>query len=212
MLADVVSFLLDEPSTTYVCIVLASIAVLLEIAPPPTFGLAGLLAVGLAAVAAVGLGRQGLAWWPLLFTVAGVCAWGAMLAARRAPLPAQVLAAVAFAGGSLGFGLVTDDAPTLVAAVAASLLLPALFPPLLSAAGRLMERPSDVGMDALVGRTAEVTRWSGGEGSVTLDGAFWSAEGPGDIAVDERVTVVRYEGMHLEVQKRDMERDMERRA
>ena len=63
-------------------------------------------------------------------------------------------------------------------------------------------------MDALVGRSAEVTRWSGREGSVTLDGAFWSARGPDDtaIAVGERVTVVSYEGMHLEVEKRDVER------
>ncbi len=208
MLADVVSFLLDEPSATYVCIVLASVALLLEIAPPPTFGLAGLLAVGLAAVAVVGLGRQDLTWWPLLFTVTGVCAWGAMLAARHAPVPAQVLAGAAFAGGSVGFGFVAEDAPTLVSAVVASVLLPALFPQLLSATGRLMDRPSDVGMDALVGRSAEVTRWSGREGSVTLDGAFWSARGPDDtaIAVGERVTVVSYEGMHLEVEKRDVER------
>ena len=199
MLADVVSFLLDEPSATYVCIVLASVALLLEIAPPPTFGLAGLLAVGLAAVAVVGLGRQDLTWWPLLFTVTGVCAWGAMLAARHAPVPAQVLAGAAFAGGSVGFGFVAEDAPTLVSAVVASVLLPALFPQLLSATGRLMDRPSDVGMDALVG---------GREGSVTLDGAFWSARGPDDtaIAVGERVTVVSYEGMHLEVEKRDVER------
>jgi membrane-bound serine protease (ClpP class) len=193
-----VDALLDEPATILVMISLAALLFVVE-AALPTVGIAGTLAVVLGVGAAVGIARQDAVWWPLLGPATAVVIWSVMVARRRRPPAAQAAAAGLYAGGSIAFGAMADSLATVLIGVAAAGALALAFPWLHGAAQRLLERPTQVGMDSFVGATAEVVAWTGATGTVRLQGSLWNARAHQPFAPGERVAVVAFEGTTLEV-------------
>lgn len=186
--------LVSEPGVVYVCVALASLLVLAEIALP-TFGVAGGLAIGLSLVAGAGVGEQDLDWWPLV-VVAVAVGWWAVLGIRRTTTFAQVaLPGAVYAAGSITFAVMADDAVTLGLAVAASLAIPAAYPRIVTMAEGLATQTPASGAEAFVGRAAVVERWDGSVGSVRLEGSLWNATSPAQLAPGDEVTVDAVDGM-----------------
>jgi len=175
-------------------------ALLLIEAALPTFGVAGTSAFALGVVAVASANETDAPWWPLLFVVVAVGLWAVVLAMHRdASTELQVVAAALFATGSVAYGVLATDALTIVVAVVSSVGLPLAFPRLLGATRRLVDLPPQTGMEALVGRTAEVVHADGVHGTVTLDGSFWNVHGTVPLAPGSCVVVVAWSGMTLEV-------------
>jgi len=198
-----VDTVLDAPAAAYVALMIATLLLLVEIALP-TVGIAGTGSLILAALGIAAIVRGQLVWWPLLISAAGITIWVVELARRRDAVAAQVAAGVCFAAGSIGFGLVargTPDVATLAIAAVGSVVLPLAYPRLYASTRKLMEMPPDVGIETLVGRKAKVARWSGTDGSVALDGSFWSAFGPEGLEAGDEVVVAYIEGMRARVQR-----------
>lgn len=191
-------FVIQQPAATYVALVLATIALLVEIALP-TYGISGTVALVLAAIGGAGIVKQQLQWWPLLVAACGIALWVVGLARRSNKATVQAAAASLFAAGSVLFALFAADAPAVIAAIAGSVAVPSIYPTLLKSTQRLMDRPSDVGMESMVGRSGEVEEWSGTSGSVRVDGSFWHAEGPAGLEPGARIVVRYVDGMRLAV-------------
>jgi membrane-bound serine protease (ClpP class) len=193
-----VDSLLEEPAAILVVITLAALLIVVE-AALPTAGVAGTLALVLSVGAVVGIERQDATWWPLLGPAAAVVLWSVMVAQRTRPAAGQAAAAVLFGAGSIAFGTMADSPATAIIGAIAAVVLAAAFPWLHGAARRLLERPTQVGMDSLVGKAGEVVSWSGAAGTVRLQGSLWNARSPGPLAAGDAVTVVAFAGMTLEV-------------
>ena len=181
-----------------VAMTLAAVLLLVEVALP-TFGVAGLSGLGLVVVALIAAGDQGEAWWPLVSVAAAVSLWAVLLTGRWDSPVGQLVAAGLFAVGSVGYGLLAEDALTVALGVAGSAALPAAFRPLLRATNRLLDLPPQLGMDSLVGRPAEVAQWSGRSGSVRLEGSLWNATSEAELTQGAEVVVVGHTGMTLRV-------------
>jgi membrane protein implicated in regulation of membrane protease activity len=179
---------------------LASALLLVEVALP-TFGLAGVSGLGLAGAGAVALARQDEPWWPLVLVALAVCLWAVQLARRSAPPRTQLVAAGLYATGGVGYGIGARDAAAVVVAALAAVGLALAYPPLLAATKRLLEGPAQVGMEALVGRTAVVERAAGHSGTVRLDGSLWNAcTASGELPPPGKAVLVDgYDGMMLRV-------------
>jgi membrane-bound ClpP family serine protease len=193
-----VGSLLDEPATILVVLTLASFLLVVE-AALPTVGIAGTCALALSVAAVVGIERQDATWWPLLGPALAVVLWSVMVARRTRPPGLQAAAAVVFAAGSVAFGLMADSVVTAVIGVAGAVKMAVLFPWVHGATRRLLERPTQVGMDSLVGAPAEVVAWSESAGTVRLQGSLWSARSSQPLAVGDPVTVVAFTGTTLDV-------------
>ena len=191
----------DAPALVLVALTLAALLLLIEVALP-TFGLAGLSAFGLGALAVALLAQQHASWWPLVLCVLSVCVWAMLLATKRPGMLGSLIAAKLFALGSIAYGIVNDDALSIVVGVAAAVALAAGFPRLMRATTHLMEGPPHVGMDALVGRQARVIRWESHGGTVRLEGALWNASGDEPLHEGDDVKIAGYEGMTLKVKER----------
>ena len=192
--------LLDAPAFVVVALTLASALLLIEVALP-TFGIAGISGFVLGGAGAASVARQDKAWWPLVLVALAVCLWAVLVARRSAPPAAQVTAAVLYALGGIGYGIAAGDIPAIVVAGLATAGLAAGFPTLVTASNRLLNRPSQVGMDSLVGRVAVVERAAGRAGTVRLEGSLWNAtSSAGDLpGPGETVLVAGYDGMMLVV-------------
>jgi membrane-bound ClpP family serine protease len=189
---------LDAPAVVYLSLALGAALVLVEVALP-TFGVAGLLGLGLLLAGVWELGRQDLPWWPLLLALVGVGWWAAMLVARATSRAHQAAAAAFFAVGSVVFAALAADVVTVFVAVGVSLAVPAVFPALFAATQRLLGRQPEVGMEAFVGRHAVVRRWTTTSGTVELDGSLWNADGPRGLEAGDQVVVTGYSGMRFSV-------------
>jgi membrane-bound ClpP family serine protease len=193
-----VDSLLEEPAATLVIITLAALLLVVE-AALPTAGVAGTLALILSVAAVVGVERQDATWWPLLGPAAAVVLWSVMVAQRTRPAAGQVAAAGLFGAGSVTFGVLEDSAATAVIGALAVAVLAAGFPWLHGAALRLLERPTQVGMDSLVGKTGEIVAWTGDAGTLRLQGSLWSARSSKPLDAGDPATVIAFSGMTLEV-------------
>ncbi|HEY3238409.1 MAG TPA: NfeD family protein [Acidimicrobiia bacterium] len=192
--------LLDAPAFVLVAFTLASALLLVEVALP-TFGVAGVSGLGLAAAGAVALARQDEPWWPLLLVALAVCLWAVQLARRSASPRTQVLAAGLYAAGGVGYGIGAGDAAAVVVAALSAVGLALAYPSLLAATKRLLEGPPQVGMEALVGRRAVVERAAGQSGTVRIDGSLWNAcVASGELPPPGNAVLVDgYDGMMLRV-------------
>ena len=190
--------LLDEPATVLVIITLAALLLVME-AALPTVGIAGTLGLVLSVAAVVGVERQDATWWPLLGPAVAVVVWSVMVARRSRPPVDQVAAAALFGAGSIAFGAMADSLATAVIGAVGAAALATAFPTLHGAAQRLLERPTQVGMDSFVGATAEVVSWTGQTGSVRLEGSLWNARSSQPLEAGDRATVVAFSGTTLEV-------------
>jgi membrane-bound ClpP family serine protease len=187
---------LDQPAVVLLAAALAAVFFVLEVALP-TAGVAGTASAVAVAIAGIGIAQQDADWWPLALVPAAMAVWAALVARRRAPLVAQVLAGGVYAGGAIGFALANEDGLALAVAVATSLALPAAFPRLCAAAERLVDLPAQVGMESFAGRIATVASWDAGRGTVVLEGVHWSARGDGPFAEGDEVNVVGHDRMTL---------------
>lgn len=188
----------DAPVLVLLVLTVACALFLVEVALP-TFGLAGVSAMVLAGLGLAVLVEQRDPWWPLLLVVLAVCTWAAVLLTWFPTRLGQVVAPVTFALGGGAYGVLADDAVTVVAAVVAAGALAAGFRPLMRATDRLLGLAPQTGMASLVDRRATVVRWVGGRGTVRLDGSLWSARGEDALDVGAEVVVTGTEGMTVEV-------------
>lgn len=194
--------LLDQPAAILVIITLAALLFVVE-AALPTMGVAGTLALVLGVAAVVGVEQQDATWWPLVGPAGAIVLWCVMVARRSRTPGGQALAATLFGAGSVAFGAYEDSAVTAVVGMLAAVGLAAAFPHLHGAARRLLERPTQVGMDSLVGAEGTVVGWAGTTGNVRLQGSLWNAHAAEPLAIGDVVTVVTFSGMTLEVARAD---------
>jgi len=188
----------DAPAVVLVAITLSAALLLVEVALP-TFGVAGVSALGLAVLAAGSADDQHHQLWPLLAVAAAVCLWAALLFARRRSAVTQAVAAGLFATGSVGYGLLAGDAATVALAAAASAGLPFAFRPLMGSASRLAELPPQIGMESLPGHSGTVVAWDGGSGTVRIDGSLWNARSDVGLSPGSEVVVQGSTGMTVHV-------------
>ena len=190
--------LLDQPAAVLVLLSLAAALFVIEVALP-TAGVAGTLALLLGVAALVGIDRQDAEWWPLLGPMTAVVLWAALVASRRRSPVLEPIALVLFGAGSVGFGWLADSPATVAVGLAITVTLGAGYPALHRAAMRLLERPAQVGMEALVGVLGVVAEWDGAHGSVRLQGSLWTATSTAILAVGDEVEVQGFSGMTITV-------------
>lgn len=199
----------DVPVVVLVATALAAVLVLVE-AALPTFGVAGTAALAFATVAVLSTGGADHPWWPLLFVVVAVVVWAVQLTVRRGHPALQAGAALAFAGGSVGYGVAAGDVATIVVAVVASVALPLVFPRLQRATRRLLDRPATTGMEALVGRPGVVVEppaasdrpVPAGAVTVRVEGSLWTARSDVSLRPGTPVVVTGFDGLTLVVAPR----------
>jgi membrane-bound ClpP family serine protease len=193
-------WLFDEPSVVLICVTIAALLLIVEVALP-TIGIAGTLALVAGAIAVAGIVDQDATWWPLLGPAFAVGIWAVMIARQRRSPVGEAVAAVAFAVGGAGFAIANDDTMSMVVTAVATPLLAYGFPRLHQAAMKLVQRPALTGMEALVGHTASVDRWDRTTGVVMIDGSRWNAAADQalDLAPGDPVTVVGFHGTTVEV-------------
>lgn len=193
--------LLDEPAVVLVVLSLAAALFVIEVALP-TAGVAGSLALVFGVIAAVAVTRQDATWWPLVGPKLAVVLWAVMIARRQRSPTFEATAVLAFAGGSVAFGVMADSPGTSAVGVLLALAMGAGFPRLHDRARALLDQPARAGMESIVGQTAEVVRWKGTHGTVRLDGSLWNASSPAPLTAGDPVSVIEYSGSTLSVAPR----------
>jgi membrane-bound ClpP family serine protease len=197
---DEVDWLFDEPVVVLVGVTFAAVFAVVELALP-TLGVAGLLGVFCLGVAGGGVVRQDdLVWWPLLGTAVAAVLWTVSIVLRRRSTGLEAAAAALCLAAGLGFAAANRDAASAVVAVALAAGLWVAYPALHQAATKLVERPAQTGMEALVGRTVLVDRWDGDGGIVLLDGTRWNAESVGGgFSRGDHAAVVDFHGSTMRI-------------
>lgn len=191
----------DSPAMVLLAVTLACALLVVEVALP-TFGIAGGAALLLGAFGVAVLVDQGHPWWPLLLVALAVGIWAAVLLAWVPSAVGQVVAAVAFASGAVAYGALASSVATVVLAAVGAVALPVGFRPLLRATHELVDLAPQLGMESLLHCRATVTRWSGGRGTVRLDGSLWNATSAAPLRPGAEVVVVDTVGMTLDVAQR----------
>ena len=189
---------LDQPAVVLVLLSLAATLFVIEVALP-TSGVAGTLALLLGAAAVVGIDRQDADWWPLLGPTLAVVLWAVLVATRKRSPVLEPIALALFAAGSAAFGFLADSPAAVVVGLAVTVGLGMGYPAIHGAAVRLLARPAQVGMEALVGQVGVVTTWDGDHGSVRLQGSLWMAKSAVAVARGDAVEVTGFLGMTISV-------------
>ncbi len=194
----VVEEIANEPAVVLICVVVASALFVTEMALP-TLGLAGLTGLAALVFATVGIEDAELEWWPLTLIAVAVGLWCVMVARRQTSTVQQGVAIGLFTAGGLLFGVLAEDLTTIVLALVGAALLAVGFPFVFERAARLLDAPSEVGMESLVGLKGPVAAWGGRAGTVIVQGSHWTAKGPEGLAEGDEVVVTEFEGMSLTV-------------
>lgn len=191
---------IDGPAVILLCVTLATVFVVVEVALP-TLGVAGTLAAAAILLALIGIDRSDATWWPLAGPVIAVVVWLVLLLGRRRSRAAEMAAVSAYAAGGIGFATANGDWPALATAVVGSMVLAAAFPPLHRRTVELLGATAKVGMESLAGLTAHVDQWSDRSGVVLLQGTRWNAtaDRPARFGLGDPVTVVGHHGNTVEV-------------
>jgi membrane protein implicated in regulation of membrane protease activity len=167
----------------------------------PTFGVAGIGGFALLWVGVQGIAEGHHTWAPLTLIAVGVGLWAVLLVRRTASPSGQLAAAGLYALGAVGFGVAAGSPGAVAVGVVATGALAAVFPVLLSATNRLLNRPPQVGMEAFEGRTASVVSWDweANRGRVRLDGSLWNATAVVPVRPGDEVVVVGHDRMELRI-------------
>ena len=154
----------------------------------------------------LGLGIRGVSmrdetWAPLMLIAVAVCLWAVLLVRRTGSATGLATAAVLYAVGTIGYGLVTGSAGAMGVGAMATAGLSAGFPVLLRQTRRLLDQPPQVGMEAFEGRKAIVASWDweANRGTVRLDGSLWNATADVPVQEGDEVLVVGHDRMELRI-------------
>lgn len=187
-----------SPEMVYLFFVLGGLLALVE-AGLTTFGIAGVLAGIFGSLMAVGISANNYEWWPLGPAAISILICCIPLALHRRVRIIELIATVSLGAGSLLFAILNESVTTGVFAAFATGGFYFAADRVFRFVEEAQNAPSTLGMDALVGRIANVKRWSGSTGTVMIDGAYWNASGPPGLRLGHRVRVVSFVGMHLGV-------------
>jgi membrane-bound serine protease (ClpP class) len=66
---------------------------------------------------------------------------------------------------------------------------------------RAMKAPVAIGIESMLGRTAEVRTWNGHDGLIWCYGELWSAHSAEPLALGEKVEITGFEGLKALVQR-----------
>lgn len=190
----------DSPPVIVIALTLSAALLLIEVALP-TFGVAGIGGFAMLWVGLVGVSQRNETWAPLMLIAVAVCLEAVLLVRRTASPSGLATAAGLYALGTVGYGAVTRSVGAMIVGGAATAGLSLVFPVLLRQSQRLLDRPAQVGMEALDGRRATVVSWdwAANRGTVRLDGSLWSAVANVPVREGEEVLVVGHERMELRI-------------
>jgi membrane-bound serine protease (ClpP class) len=106
------------------------------------------------------------------------------------------------AGASFLFGAASGPAAVSIPVVVGSALVCAgLTFFVIGAAVKARRRPVATGGEAMIGASARVIEWKGGEGSVLMSGERWRASGEPSLKAGDAVRVVARDGLTLTVER-----------
>ncbi len=189
---------LADPNLAFIFLSIATLAIIYEIASP------GLGAGGIVGIVLIVLAMFSLSVLPVNYAGAALLILAGVLFVLEMFMPGVGVAA---AGGSIALvlgGLFLFQRPTgigidlvVILPTAAVLMVGAVLAGRF--ARRTLGRPPIDNADALMGRTGPITRREGGELRIQLDGTWWSATGPDEIADGDEVVVTGRDGLTLHV-------------
>lgn len=205
---------LADPTVAFALLVLGAMAIYLELSTPGVGLFAGaglLLMIG----AAAGLLVLPVLWWAMTLVILGLVLIGAeFVAPTHGGLMIAGLVMLGIGGGNL---IDTTQAPganvawwallIVIGGIAATAALG------LALALRSRKRPAAIGVEALVGRLAQVRRRLDPQGMVFVEGALWQAISESDpVEAGEWVRVVAVHNLRLIVRPLEHEESTPREA
>ena len=148
-----------------------------------------------------GLSQRNDTWAPLTLIAVAVALWAVLLVRRSDSSTGRLTAAGLYALGTVGYGATAHSVGAAAVGAVATGGLSAVFPVLLRATDKLLDQPSQVGMEAFDGRKATVVswEWEARRGTVRLDGSLWNATAEAPVRPGDEVLVVGHERMELHI-------------
>ena len=198
--------ILTDPNIVFLLMNIGVMAVLIELATPGGW-FAGFTGVTCLALATYGLGVLSVNWFGLIFLILAF-----VLFILDIKAPSHGALTVAGVGSLIIGALVLFNSPgtpnfervSVPLVVGSSLATAAGFFLVVMIAIRVQKAPIITGQESLVGQVGVARSLINPRGNVQVGSELWSAvlaEGAAPVSADERVTVVRAEGVHLVVQK-----------
>jgi membrane-bound serine protease (ClpP class) len=198
--------ILTDPNIVFLLMNIGVMAVLIELATPGGW-FAGFTGVTCLALATYGLGVLSVNWFGLIFLLVAF-----VLFILDIKAPSHGALTIAGVGSLIVGALVLFNSPgtpnfervSVPLVVGASLATAAGFFLVVMIAMQVQKTPIITGQESLAGQVGVARSKIDPRGNVQVGSELWSAvlaEGATPISTDERVKVVRVEGVHLVVQK-----------
>ena len=189
---------LTNPAILYVMLLAGVAGIAFELTHP------GIFLPGVLGTICLLLGGYGLNVLPIDYAGAALAVFGLGLMVAEAFVPAfgafVLGGAGAFVIGSLMMFRAPGLEPPREVIYAATVAMVLLFGVVLEAALRARRMPVAGGDALLLGAEGRVTAWQGGEGRVSVNGAYWKARATRPLAVGEAVRVIARAGLWLLVE------------
>jgi membrane-bound serine protease (ClpP class) len=190
--------LLTNPSIVYLLLLAGVFGVAFELSHP------GVFAPGVIGVICLLVGGYGLDLLPIDYAGLALALFGLGLMVAEAFVPAfgafVLGGAAAFAIGSLMMFQTPGVRPPVSVIAGATFVSAVLFGAILVLLLRARRRPIATGTPAMIGLTARIIRWTGGEGEVQFQGERWRARGVHSLQPGQSVRIVGREGLTLLVE------------
>ena len=205
-LIEQILLMLTDPNIVFLLISVGAQALLIELSSPGGW-VAGFVGIVALALAFYGLGVLPVNWVGLLFLI---LAFALFLLEVKAPTHGALT--IAGVGSLIAGGLVLFNSPgtpefqrvSVPLVIGVSLATAASFLVIVSFAIRALRVPISMGQESIIGKTGLAYTALNPSGQVQVASELWSAElaeGEAPIEKNERVQVVRTEGLRLIVKK-----------
>lgn len=205
-LIEQILLMLTDPNIVFLLISVGAQALLIELSSPGGW-VAGFVGIVALALAFYGLGVLPVNWFGLLFLI---LAFALFLLEVKAPTHGALT--IAGVGSLIAGGLVLFNSPgtpefqrvSVPLVIGVSLATAASFLVIVSFAIRALRVPISMGQESIIGKTGLAYTALNPNGQVQVASELWSAElaeGEAPIEKNERVQVVRTEGLRLIVKK-----------
>ena len=205
-LIEQILLMLTDPNIVFLLISVGAQALLIELSSPGGW-VAGFVGIVALALAFYGLGVLPVNWFGLLFLI---LAFALFLLEVKAPTHGALT--IAGVGSLIAGGLVLFNSPgtpefqrvSVPLVIGVSLATAASFLVIVSFAIRALRVPISMGQESIIGKTGLAYTALNPNGQVQVASELWSAElaeGEAPIDKNERVQVVRTEGLRLIVKK-----------